>query len=239
MLDVSAYQVGQKVSGKALVKDGMTTPPRPFVEGDLVDIMDDIGRYAEIGKEDMAILRERNKTGSGKAGIGTARTRGEIIKKLFESDFLVKAKGGKKKSGGVINPTDKGILLYNQLSACGIAQVLVSPEMTAKWEQGLEKIESGEITVEQFMSKLEQFVEQMVKDMTAAPTNPMFGKSGGTAAPREQVEPHPMDGQPCPKCGDGKLVTLKVTNDKSKAFGQRYVRCDAKGKCDYFGEFIK
>lgn len=240
MLDVSAYRAGQCIRGKASVKEGMTTPPRPFVEGDLVDIMDDIGRYAEIGKADMAILRKRNEAGSGKAGIGTARTRGEIIKKLFESNFLEKAKGGKKKSGGAINPTVKGVMLYNKLSSCGVAGVLTSPEMTSRWEQGLEKIETGEITVEQFMSKLGQFVEQMVKDMLAAPTNPMFGKTGGAAgAPREPVEPHPMDGQPCPKCGGGKLFTLKVNKAESKAFGQRYVRCDAKGKCDYFGEFIQ
>lgn len=236
MLDVSAYKVGQTIRGKASVRDGMTTPPRPFVEGDLVDIMDDIGRYAEIGKDDMAVLRNRNQSGSGKAGIGTARTRGEIIKKLFEAGFLEKAKG-KKKGGGVISPTDKGISLYSKLSRCGIAQTLISPEMTAAWERGLEKIEAGEITVEQFMTKLEQFVERMVVDMTAAPSNPMFGKQV-SSAPREPVDPHPMDGQECPKCKDGKLATFKVTNEKSKAFGQRYVRCNNKGKCDYFGEFM-
>lgn len=236
MLDVSEFRPGQAIRGRATVKDGMTTPPRAFVEGDLVLIMDDIGRYAEIGREDMAILRAKNNSGSGKAGIGTARTRGEIIKKLFESGFLEKA-GGKKRGGGVINPTEKGIALYSKLNDCGIAKVLISPEMTARWEEGLEKIEDGSVTVEQFTSKLEQFVGQMVADMTSNPTNPMYGKRPGSA-PREPVDPHPLDGRACPKCGKGVLVTLKVMNEKSRSFGQRYVRCDARGKCDYFGEFI-
>ena len=76
-IDVSSFSPGQAVRGSASLKEGMAVPPKPFVEGDLVAIMDDIGRFAQIGKEDMAVLRGRND--SGKAGIGTARTRGEII----------------------------------------------------------------------------------------------------------------------------------------------------------------
>lgn len=216
MLDISQYQVGKVVKGKASLKEAKTTPPKPFVEGDLVAIMDDIGRYAEIGREQMAILRERNSSGSGKAGIGTARTRGEIIKKLFDAGFIEKTRGQ------IVQPTEKGLSLYEKLHQCGVAKVLTSPEMTAKWEEGLKKIEEGAVTVEQFMHQLEQFVQQMVADMMA---NPSITK----------VTPHPLEGQICPKCEKGKLVTRTVTNQKSRFFGQRYVRC---GECDYFGEFV-
>jgi DNA topoisomerase-3 len=233
---ISKYSVGQKITGKASLREGKTTPPRLFIEADLVDIMDDIGRYASIDKADMAILREKNKAGSGKAGIGTARTRGEIIKKLFESGFLVKsAKSGKK--AVTISPTDKGIDLYNKLLSCGVAKTLVSPEMTARWEEGLDKIEKGEIDINQFMSKMIPFVNQMVTDMTSNPTNPMYKKNGSSSSLLgEPVDPHPMHGQKCPKCEKGKLITGKVSKESSKMFGQRYVRCDNK-ECDYFGEF--
>lgn len=49
-LDISAYTVGASVSGRATVREGKTKAPRPFVEGDLISIMDDIARYAEIGR---------------------------------------------------------------------------------------------------------------------------------------------------------------------------------------------
>ena len=249
MLDVAQYEVGGTVNGRAFVREGKTAAPRPFVEGDLILIMDDIGRYANIGKEDAAILRDKNSAGSGKAGIGTARTRGEVIKKLFDDAFLVK-QAGKSKKVPIVVPTQKSIDLFDKLSQCGSAKVLISPEMTAKWEMGLAKIERGEITVEQFMYALYKFVAQLTKDMTANPTNPYFGKpriSGisskpGTSSGGEVIsncdERHPRHGKLCDKCKEGQLVTMKVVKKDSAALGKLYVKCDHR-KCDYFGEFIK
>lgn len=234
MLDISAYKVGQPIHGRAVLKEGKTQSPRKFIEGDLIDIMDDIGRYADIGKEEMAVLRQKNSAGSGKAGIGTARTRGEIIKGLFEKELLKKLPAKGKKV--YIDPTDKGLALYNVLINAGSAKALISPEMTAKWELGLEKIETGEITIDQFMAKLVPFTLQSVEDLLANPTA-SSGSSGGGARPG--VEPHPLDGSQCKECKKGTLVTGVVTNSASKSFGMRYVRCNNKGKCNYFGDFVK
>jgi len=240
MLDVSKYQVGAAVHGRAFVREGKTTPPRPFVEGDLILIMDDIGRYADIGKEDAAILREKNKAGSGKAGIGTARTRGEIIKKLFEDGFFTKQ--GNKKKAPIVMPTDKAITLYEKLSQCGMAKVLTSPEMTAKWELGLAKIERGEISPAQFMDQLYKFIAQLASDMTAKHTNPYFGKPRESGAGTGELksncdERHPEHGKKCEKCKTGTLVTMKVVKKESKSFGKLYLKCSNR-KCDYFGEFV-
>jgi hypothetical protein len=240
-LDISKFEVGSAVRGRAYVREGKTVPPRYFVEGDLILIMDDIGRYANIGKEDAAILREKNSTGSGKAGIGTARTRGEVIKKLFDDGFLYKEKAKGKKSP-IVMPSEKSIALYEKLSQCGTAKVLISPEMTAKWETGLTMIERGEITPAQFMDQLYKFIMQLTTDMTANPTNPYFGKpraaAGDGTVKSNCDEKHPKDGQLCDKCKDGQLLTMKVVKKESSAFGKLYVKCDNK-KCDYFGEFIK
>jgi DNA topoisomerase-3 len=225
MLDVSKYRVGEKIGGFSVLKESKTSPPRQFVEGDLVDIMDDIGKYAQIGRETMQVLRQKNKSGSGKAGIGTARTRGEIINKLFATEFLEKDKKGK------LTPTEKGILLYTKLGQCGVAKTLISPEMTAQWEIGLEKIEQGKITLDQFMAQLLPFIEAMVTDMMASP-------SATARGPSKSVEKHPKDGQVCPECNKGTLFTMLVMKKESKSFGKRYVRCSDKDGCKYFGEFI-
>lgn len=232
MLDISAYQKGSVITGKASLREGKTKPPSQFIEADLIDIMDDIGRYAHIGTNDLAILREKNSAGTGKAGIGTARTRGEIIKKLFDGGFFLKEKIKGKKIPIVI-PSEKAMYLYQKLGECGVAKALNSPEMTAKWEAGLNKIELGEITIEQFMSKMEAFIAQMTADVLANPTNTQYGKI------ESDIERHPKHGEICPKCKKGHLITFKVTDETKKSFGCRYVRCDQRGKCDFFGEFIK
>lgn len=236
VLDVSKYAVGATITGEAFIRQSSTKPPRQFIEGDLVDIMDDIGRYAEIGKDDAAILRERNKAGSGKAGIGTARTRGEVIKKLFNDGFFEVKPSGRKK---FIVPTPKSLSIYSVLQERGAGKVLVSPEMTAKWEAGLSKIESGEITPDQFMTQMNRFVVQMVSDIVVNPTNPRYGRKPTSSTgdvTSNCDEKHTSDGKACEKCKNGQMVTMKVGNKESKNFGKLYVRCSNRS-CDYFGEF--
>ncbi len=223
MLNQSAYATGQQVKGKASLREGATKPPRPFEEGDLVNIMDDIGRYANIGREDMAVLREKNQAGSGKAGIGTSRTRGDIIKKTFESGFLEKYKEKKKV---YIRPTSKAIKTVDILGSMPTARVLVSPELTAQWEVGLKKIEEGVVSPRQFMDKITAMITVAVKEIQ---------DSGSRASPGKRNVSHPKHGASCEKCSDGKLEARSVTKKDSKRFGQVFVKCNA---CDYFGEFI-
>jgi DNA topoisomerase-3 len=228
-LDPSQYKIGQTVHGTATLSIGKTRPPRAFEEGDLIDIMDDIGRYAQIGKDDMAILKERNAAGSGKAGIGTARTRGETIKKCFSAGFLERYKEKKKT---YIRPTEKAMVTYDLLIDKPASRVLVTPEMTAKWEAGLKKIENGTLTKEKFLSMITDMVIAITNEIMANPTN-----QSAPFADRPVVEPHPMDGDACPKCKKGKLVTRVVSKPESKSFGKRFVSCDNK-PCGFFGEFI-
>lgn len=162
VIDIDRFKKGQTVTGRASLKEGKTTPPRAFAEGDLIDIMDDIGRYAQIGREDMEILRQKNKSGSGKAGIGTARTRGEIIDKLFKTEYLVKTK---TKGKVVIAPTEKAIRLYDKLSETRTGRILISPEMTANWEKGLAGIEEGTVSFDEFIEKMVQLINAMVTEM--------------------------------------------------------------------------
>jgi DNA topoisomerase IA len=242
VVDISKFDVGSQVHGRASVREGKTVAPRPFVEGDLILIMDDIGRYADIGKEDAAVLRGKNAAGSGKAGIGTARTRGEIIKKLFDGGYFDKQSSlsGRKKAPVVV-PTQQSIDLYERLLECGQAKVLVSPEMTAKWEIGLAKVERGEITPAQFMEKLYEFIVVMTKDILAVPAQGAVSTGDTKRVFKGPLksnceEMHNKDGNDCGKCGEGRLFTLKVKNEKSKSFGKLYVKCD-NPDCDYAGDW--
>ncbi len=167
MIDVERFKKGQMVTGRASLKEGKTTPPRAFVEGDLIEIMDDIGRYAQIGRDEMDVLRQKNKSGSGKAGIGTARTRGEIIEKLFKTEYLVKTK---TKGKVVIAPTEKAIRLYDKLSETRTGRILISPEMTANWEKGLSGIEDGSVSFDEFIEKMVQLINAMVSEMRVDPS---------------------------------------------------------------------
>lgn len=226
VLDPSLFKVGQEIVGVASLTEKMTLPPRNFEEGDLVDIMDNIGRYADIGRDDLAVLKTRNAAGSGNAGIGTSRTRGEIIKKTFESGFIEKFEKKEQRSKKkYIRPTAKAVMMYDFLIDKRVSKVLVSPEMTAKWEIGLKKVEMGEITEEQFMSKIVEMVSAMTSELLEGYVRPT----------KEKIDKHPMDGNECPKCKKGSLLTRFVSKKESKNFGKRFVAC---GKCDYFGEFI-
>ncbi len=232
-IDLKYFQVGMKITAKAGLREGKTKPPSLFMEGDLVSVMDDIGKYANIGKDDMQTLKQANKSGTGKAGIGTARTRGDIIKNLFDKKYFDRIKKNNKE---YVIPTEKALRLYDLLSKYHTGSVLVSPELTAKWESGLEKIESGAITIQQFMSKLVPMIEEVVREIMANPTVERGQKTTRRKIGENEIKPHPLDGQICDKCKKGNLKTGLVTNPQSARFGNRYVFCS---DCKYFGEFIE
>lgn len=209
-----SFQVGQKIGGKARVVGGKTTPPKPFTDGDLISIMEDVSRYYEGDAEHKKILRV---TG----GIGTARTRGPTITDLFRRELLIKIGKGKTK---VIEPTPKAIQLIGVINQA--APAVSSPEMTARWEIQLGRIERGEITVEQFRGKQIEFCTLMVESIK--------GAQGARSAPSAPcaIEPLPEHGQACPTCKKGKLVTRVVKKEGSPMLGKRFISCDQQG-CKY------
>ena len=141
---------GQTVTVKAAaVKEGKTTPPKPYTEDTLLSAME------TAGKEDMPDDAERK-------GIGTPATRAAILEKLVSSGFIQRKKG--KKTVQLI-PTHAGVSLITVLP-----EQLQSPQLTAEWEHNLKQIERGELTPETFMegiaAMLRELTEhyEMVKD---------------------------------------------------------------------------
>jgi DNA topoisomerase-3 len=88
-------------------------------------------------------------------GIGTEATQENIIAVLFKRGYL------EKKKKQVIS-TNLGRLLIDLLNK-GKASVMVSPDMTALWEQKMADLENGRMTLESFVSE----VADMTRDILA------------------------------------------------------------------------
>lgn len=222
-MDISKYEVGQVISGRATMRTGKTTPPKPFTDGSLIDVMKDVSKYTQISKSAAAILRDKD--ADGKAAIGTARTREGIIQGMFDRGHIefVPGKRGKTSIKN-IRPTEKGIQTYRVIKQ--ISPEFVSPELTAKWEEALRMIERGEVSLDAFLAKQKEYCTAIANQMKAqAPQR----------ASTRVIEPAPGDGTPCPKCGKP-LVT------GAKKDGAKFLKCsggtyDTKTRkaagCDY------
>ena len=93
-------------------------------------------------------------------GIGTPATRAAILEKLVETK-LVERSGDKRKR--ILVPTAKGKALASVLPGR-----LLSPRLTAEWEQRLKRIEKGEEQPEGFMNDIRVYVQELTKDTTRA-----------------------------------------------------------------------
>jgi DNA topoisomerase-3 len=91
-------------------------------------------------------------------GIGTVATRADIIEKLLNT-FLV------EKRGNHLHMTGKGKQLLEL-----VPEDLKSAELTADWEQQLERIANGKLSKKQFIEEIKQFSKtnvKMIKDSDA------------------------------------------------------------------------
>ena len=127
-------------------KDSETSPPSRYNSGGMVLAMENAGKLIE----DEA-LREQIKG----AGIGTSATRGEIIKKLERIKYIeINSKTQ------IITPTQKGEAIYDVVFK-SIPDML-TPDLTASWEKGLDMVAKKEIEPEIFMAKLEKYINSKV-----------------------------------------------------------------------------
>ncbi len=128
------------------IKEGETSPPKRYNSGSMVLAMENAGQLIEDEE-----LRAQIKG----SGIGTSATRAEILKKLFNIGYL-----NLNKKTQIITPALKGELVFG-IVRYSMPQML-SPKLTASWEKGLTGVAEGNITEEEYMAKLDRFIEQLV-----------------------------------------------------------------------------
>ena len=129
-----------------LIKEGETTPPARYSSGSMILAMENAGKLIEDEK-----LREQIKG----SGIGTSATRAEIIKKLERIGYI--ATNNKTQ---ILTPTVKGERIYDIVLKS--MPDLLNPELTASWEKGLTMVAENKIPADQFMTKLEDYINQKV-----------------------------------------------------------------------------
>lgn len=123
-------------------KEGETSPPKRYNSGTMILTMENAGQFIEDEE-----LRAQIKG----SGIGTSATRAEILKKLVNIKYLAL-----NKKTQIITPTLLGEMIYEVVA--GSIKPLLDPRLTASWEKGLTLVADGEISEDEYMLKLDDFV---------------------------------------------------------------------------------
>ena len=140
---LSKLKKGQEIEVKNYeIKEAETSPPTRYNSGSIILAMENAGKLIEEEE-----LREQIKG----AGIGTSATRGEIIKKLEKIKYIeINTKTQ------IVTPTKKGELIYDIVNQS--MPDMLNPKLTASWEKGLDLVAKKEIEPEEFMVKLERYI---------------------------------------------------------------------------------
>ena len=130
-------------------KTSETSPPSRYNSGSMILAMENAGKLIEEEE-----LREQIKG----AGIGTSATRAEIMKKLERIGYI--AINSKTQ---IITPTDKGEKIYDVVFMS--MPDMLNPKLTASWEKGLEMVSSKQIKPDEFMTKLEAYINSKINKL--------------------------------------------------------------------------
>ncbi|WP_434557669.1 DNA topoisomerase III [Pseudomonas sp. Z4-20] len=114
-------------------KDLWTQPPKPFTEGDLIKAMKNVAKLVED-----PLLKQKLKDTTG---IGTEATRASIIQGLLDRGYLVK-------NGKALAATPAAFSLID-----AVPRAIADPGTTAIWEQALDMVQSGEMSLEEFVTR--------------------------------------------------------------------------------------
>ncbi|SFH63240.1 DNA topoisomerase III [Pisciglobus halotolerans] len=194
---------------------GQTKPPAYFNEATLLSAMEDPVHYMD--NQNKRLQQTLKATG----GLGTVATRADIIDKLFRS-FLI------EKQGQDIHATSKGKQLLEL-----VPEDLRSPELTADWEQKLERIAKGTLQKEAFIKETKTYTKKVVSEIKM---------SAATYKHENLSTKH------CPECGkpmlevNGKKGKMLICQDRDCGYRRSVsrltnARCpECKKKMELHGE---
>lgn len=157
------------------IKALKTMPPKPYTQGELVKAMKGVARFVTDPR-----LKQKLKDTTG---IGTEATRANIISGLIARGYIVK-------KGRSIRASDAAFTLIDAVPAA-----IADPGTTAVWEQALDMIEGGQLTLDVFIGKQAAWISQLIAQygstslsikvpqgpacpQCGAPTRRRSGKSG-------------------------------------------------------------
>ncbi|HIZ95286.1 MAG TPA: DNA topoisomerase 3 [Candidatus Ligilactobacillus excrementavium] len=132
-----------------------------------------------------------------KYGLGTPATRAEIIEKLVRTELM-------ERTNKSLQVTPKGRQLLQLVNPA-----LVTPELTAKWEEQLEQIAHGKYNSQAFLKEIEEETTKLVAEIKQS---------------KKKYQDHSLTSKKCPKCNS----LLKEKNTRN---GKLLVCTNT--KCDY------
>ena len=157
---LNSLKKGEKISIVDLsTKEGETSPPSRYSSGTIILAMENAGKLIEDEE-----LREQIKG----SGIGTSATRAEIIKKLDRIEYI-----SINSKTQILTSTNKGEKVYDIVRK-SIPDML-NPKLTASWEKGLTMVAQKEIPKEDFMDKLEEYINTRVIKLKKARDEYLYG----------------------------------------------------------------
>lgn len=176
--NLSAVGKGDRLSvDKATLKKDFTKPPARYTEATLLGVMENPKKFVSGAELKKSISR---------GGLGTPATRAEIIEKLISSYYI-------ERRGKELHPTSRGLELLEL-----VPKLLQTPELTARWEQRLLKIEKGDERASDFSRDIRQNAVALVNEVRNSAL---------------EYKPRSAEGSPCPMCG--KLM-LAVRDKKGR-----------------------
>ncbi|KGP91772.1 DNA topoisomerase III [Pontibacillus chungwhensis BH030062] len=180
---------GEEVGARLHIKESMTQPPKPYTEGQLINMMKTCGKLID-NEEDVEILKEVE-------GLGTEATRSGIIETIKAQKYIEVKKN-------IVYVTEKGITLCEAIEGT----LLSSPAMTAKWESYLKKIGNGQGSKQTFIKQTNQFIHKLIEE-TPASIEKVKVRDTGEGNKKKYNTPIAK----CPACPTGSIV------DRYKFYG--------------------
>ena len=203
-VDPALYEHQRFFGVRAVVKKGLTAPPKRYTEATLLAAME------SAGADSFPDEAERK-------GIGTPATRAGIIEKLVKGGFIER-RGEKVKQ---LLPTDKGRNLIAVLP-----ETLRSPLLTAQWENQLCQVEHGNLASDDFLSSIETMIRDQVDHAQADPQALTLFPTG-----RRKVAKCPCCGYPVSEAEKGYFCENRECSfglfKDNKFFAARGKRLDA------------
>ncbi|MCH1429477.1 MAG: DNA topoisomerase III [Chlamydiales bacterium] len=165
-------------ASKVNLLEKQTKPPPLYNEASILSAMETAGK--EIDDEEM---RQAMKD----CGLGTPATRAQILERLIQVKYIVRAKN-------TLKPTEKGIYLIDSL----LSPELLSADLTGGWEKKLNDIVACSYSRDTFMQEIKSFTKEVIEKV----------QQGKSPPPTFRVSSDKNLGN-CPACEKGTVIKGK------------------------------
>jgi DNA topoisomerase-3 len=183
-----------------------TKAPRRYTEASLLHAMTHVDEHVED-----PVMKKKLQQGKG---IGTPATQASMIERLKEVGYVEN-----KKNELISVP---GAREYIRV----LPAEITDPALTAQWEINLERVQQGEITLDQYMDGISTWVGRLTKKTLASQLSISLDKK----APGAQLQ-EAGAGSICPKCEKGTMVPRK--SSKGANAGKYFLGCTAYPDCTH------